>query len=429
MVGFVWPRLPRYNLEVQMMIHRYSQIMQLNNGVISRPPTSLADMVLRAYKVLPYQPVNQHDLLFHSNCLQYDLSLTYHFVKQSPAKGFTDNLRMALKTLATNTMNSWDPLRMCEEVMIWRSNFISQFDQRIPPDMQHCPIPLSSWVLHLSRTARAQNLPEIASQYIPQPPDGTTRSDSFEMWAEKAWISLDMNILDGKIFKDPEVSQLENLKESQLETFYYLKGLYFQKNRNISEAISCFNRASKGIKVWESISSIFYQRWKERGEASDASQCIKSCVHQLAQSSDVTKPMMRLLHIVLFSLDNQAVSASAMNSFPQVPTVHWIHYLPVLLSRPTEAQMYVFNHVLRSLILEFPQIIFYPLYTLYQSLGMPSDNPYYRPTTPFHGAVVEPAVGSVFSLSNAQSAQLSMTGRLSDKTASINVRPALHPHA
>ena len=398
MVTFMVPKLSSNNLEVQLMINRYYQITQLGSGTNVRPPTILTDMVLRSYKVLPHQPVNQHDLLFHANCLQFDLGMTYHFVKQGPVKGFTDNLRMPLKNLTINTLNPWDPLRMCEEVMNWRSSFITQFDQRIPPDMPHCPIPLSSWSLLLSRAARAQNLPEIAYQYImSQPPDSSSRYDSFETWAEKVWVSLDLNTLDGQIFKDPEVSQPENLKDSQLETLNYLKGLYFQKNRNISEAINCFNRASKGLKVWESFSSIFYQRWKEHGESNDANQCIKSCIHQLCQSSDVTKPMMRLLHIVLFSFENQTISTSALNNLPQVPTLHWIHYLPVLLSRPTETQMYLFNHVLRSIILEFPQIIFYPLYTLCQSLGMPTDNPYYRPTTPLHGAVVEPAVSLFFS--------------------------------
>ena len=429
MVSYMVPKLSSNSLEVQLMFTRFSQITQLNGGTNIRPPTILADMVLRSYKVLPHQPVNQHDLLFHANCLQFDLGMTYNFVKQTPAKGFTDNLRITLKNLMINTLNPWDPLRMCEEVMNWRSSFITQFDQRIPPDMPHCPIPLSSWSLLLSRAARAQNLPEIAYQYImSQPPDSSTRYDSFETWAEKVWVSLDLNTLDGQMFKEPEVSQLENLKDSQLETFNYLKGLYFQKNRNISEAINCFNRASKGIKVWESFSSIFYQRWKEHGESNDANQCIKSCIRQLCQSSDVTKPMMRLLHIVLFSFDNQTVSTSALSSLPQVPTLHWIHYLPVLLSRPTETQMYLFNHVLRSIILEFPQIIFYPLYTLCQSLGMPTDNPYYRPTTPFHGAVVEPTVPFVRS-PHSQSAQLAMAGRASDKTVPINVFDCHSPHS
>ena len=393
LISYLLPKRSPNNFEVQLMLTRYNQIMQLDGGTNIRPPTSLTGMVLHSYKMLPYQPVNQHDPLFYSNCLQYDLTMTYYFVKHTPAKGFTDDLRMALKNLTINTLNPWDPLRMYEEVMNWRSSFIQQFDQRIPADMQHCPIPLSSWTLYLSRAARMQNLPEIAYQYITTlPPDTSSRYDSFETWVEKVWVSLDLNTVDGQIFKEPEVSQLENLKDSQLETFYYLKGLYFQKNRNINEAINCFNRAANGIKVWESFSSLFYQRWTEHGETNDANQCIKSCFHQLCQNSDVSKPMMRFLHVVLFSLDNQGVSSNALSIMSKIPTRHWVHYLSVLLSRPTEAQMYMFNHVLRNLVMEYPQIVFYPLYTLYQSLGMTSDNPYYRPTTPFHGAVTEPTV-------------------------------------
>ena len=384
-----------HSFDVALINERFMLIeaLDLRRG---RRRSQLTDIILEAYRMLPYQPMNQYDSVFHMNCLQYDIHLSSLFAQVTPAKGFTDELRLVLKNLSVNTMNSWDSLKMCEDVMIWRSNFISQFDRRIPPDMPHCAISLSSWILMLSRSARSQNLPEIAYQYMASiPPDMSNRYETFENWKEKVMISLDLNITDNQLFKEPEMIQTENLKDDNLGSFYHLKGLYFQKMGNMTEAMGCFTKAYstyKYVKVCESFSSILYQRWKERGEVNDASQCINFCIQQLCCNNEVSKAMLRLLHIILFSLDNQIIQSHAMNNLGKVPITSWIHYLPLLLSRPSEAQVSVFYSVIKGLVMEFPQLIFYPLYTLCQSLGMPSDNLYNRPTTLFSGTIADASV-------------------------------------
>ena len=100
----------------------------------------------------------------------------------------------------------------------------------------------------------------------------------------------------------------------------------------------------------------------------------------------MTKAMSRFVHIA-FTLCEVPVIANAVSSVVlRIPLVVWFDFLSFLFSRPTETQFAMLFNVAKDLVAKYPQIAFFPLLTLCQTVGLKNDSAYANPTTLPSGA-------------------------------------------
>ena len=223
------------------------------------------------------------------------------------------------------------------------------------------------------------------------PTDSPSLLENLDKWKERANILLDMNCCDASVFAELERFQLDSLKEPQKSSIHYIKGVFFQKEQKLDDAITCFNRAVqvdlKNTKAWEAWATISYSRWCERGEVAEAKQCVNCCANYLAVNVDVYKVMPKLFHIILTCLDNQVITTHVATAIKRIPINVWLAFIPFILSYPKEAQIILFQNVLKDLIGKYPQVMFYPLHSLCLLQGMPCESTYAKPTTLYSGTI------------------------------------------
>ena len=213
--------------------------------------------------MLGYQPQSQHDSLFHNTYQYYNITLSQALMSQSATLGITDEVNSILKQMMSYVMNPWDPLSLCEDILIWRYNLLTEFIRKIPPEAPHGTLTPSLCYVMLARAARYQGLPDIAQEYLNMlPADSPSLLENLDKWKERANILLDLNCCDAGIFAELERFQLDTLKEPQKSSIHYIKGVYFQKEQKLDDAIAYFNRAVqadlKNTKAWEAWASISY---------------------------------------------------------------------------------------------------------------------------------------------------------------------------
>lgn len=100
-----------------------------------------------------------------------------------------------------------------------------------------------------------------------------------------------------------------------------------------------------------------------------------------------TKVMPKLFHIILTCLDNQVITTHVATAIKRIPINVWLAFIPFILSYPKEAQIILFQNVLKDLIGKYPQVMFYPLHSLCLLQGMPCESTYAKPTTLYSGTI------------------------------------------
>ena len=373
----------------QLLYDKWSIIQCIQNGSI-KYRSHLSEILIKNYRALPYQPVLEYDHLLHLLYQNNDITFSTLLMSCNPQKGFTNEVISILKPFNSYTMNNWDPLSMCEDILIWRSNLFSQFCQRVPADLPRSPISPHFYQIMLSRAARYLGLPEVAVEYLSSMPDSTSVLESLDKWKEKVMVMIDLGIHDPSVLTELDHYQLDSLTEGQKSTLFYTKGVYCSKEKRYDDAINFFMRAvkddnksdSKNAKAWDGWGGLLYQRWKERGDINDAKQCLLCCCQQLISNNEMAKAMSRFVHIA-FTLSDVATIVNRVATVVQrIPLMNWFNFLPFIFSRPTETQFAMMMGVVKELIAKYPQIAFYPLLTLCQSLGLKEESLYARQTVP-----------------------------------------------
>lgn len=376
----------------QLLLDKFYIIQAIRRGA-TRYRTRLSDLLQESYRMLGYQPQSQHDGLFHNAYQYYNITLSQALMNQSASLGITDEVNGILKQMMSYIMNPWDPLSLCEDILIWRYNLLTEFIRKIPAEAPHGNLTPSLCYVMLARAARYQGLPDIAQEYLNMlPTDSPSLLENLDKWKERANILLDMNCCDASvILLNWSVFQLDSLKEPQKSSIHYIKGVFFQKEQKLDDAITCFNRAVqvdlKNTKAWEAWATISYSRWCERGEVAEAKQCVNCCANYLAVNVDVYKVMPKLFHIILTCLDNQVITTHVATAIKRIPINVWLAFIPFILSYPKEAQIILFQNVLKDLIGKYPQVMFYPLHSLCLLQGMPCESTYAKPTTLYSGTI------------------------------------------
>ena len=376
----------------QLLFDKWSIIQCVQNGS-SKYRSHLSELLMKNYRAMGYQPLMAYDSLLHLLYQNNDITFSTLLVGCNPQKGFTNEVNSLLKSFNSYTMNSWDPLSMCEDILIWRGNLYTQFCQHVPPELPRSFISPYYYQIMLSRAARTLQLPEVAAEYLNSiPAESTSMMESLDKWKEKVLVMLDLGMHDASVLTELDHLQLDSMSEMQKSVLFYLKGLYCAKEKRFDDAVGFLMRAVKDDmkndgknevkypKAWECWGSLLYQRWKERGDVNDAKQCITGCAQQLLGSHEITKGMSRFLHIAFTLCEVPAIASTVSSIVLRIPLVIWFDFLSFLFARPTEAQFTMLFPVLKELVNKYPQIAFFPLLTLCQTAGMKNDSPYVRPT-------------------------------------------------
>ena len=392
----------------------------------------LRDLVLSGYRSLPIQPGNYYDGVLHAANQLNELSVSMQCVRG--LKTQKKSLAGLMKVFSESTMNSWDPLNLWEDILVWRETLCKDLmkqlgNESIAPYMN----PVYPALL-LSRAARSQGLPGVALEYLASyVNDASSPMYVFEKWKERAMISMDLNQHDPGIFTELERMKMDSLNSSQMSSCQYIRGLYAMKENHWEDAVTYFSKSvhtnQKYYKAWESWSGLIYKQWLRRQDVNDANQFINCCFQMLAMRPEGMHIVPSFLHVLFSHLDCKMIVSTVAKYMPVISPSVWLHFLPFFLSRPSEAQFAVFQRIIKGLAQKFFQTVFYPLYALALSLGMPCSNVFARPTMFYEGTIgcgmSEGMASGSYSLSgNARSLSSSVSGnvRLSPLSMPSNAR-------
>lgn len=139
----------------QLLLDKFYIIQAIRRGA-TRYRTRLSDLLQESYRMLGYQPQSQHDGLFHNAYQYYNITLSQALMNQSASLGITDEVNGILKQMMSYIMNPWDPLSLCEDILIWRYNLLTEFIRKIPAEAPHGNLTPSLCYVMLARAARYQ---------------------------------------------------------------------------------------------------------------------------------------------------------------------------------------------------------------------------------------------------------------------------------
>ena len=339
---------------------------------------SLSGVLLPIYRKQMIQPIVGYDSILQYIHQANDLNVSRLFLACNTTRGINDDAKHYLQLLNSYNVNSWDPLSIQEDLIIWKYYVYCYFFNRIPAENRNILSP-QVYQLQLSRSARHLGLPEVSVDYLSLIKPDSSHVLEIEKWKERVLVSIELGCHDVSILNEIEQLQYESLKDNQKATIQYTKGCFYMKEASKQDdAIKCFNVAltsdARNMKTIEKLGKLYYDRWKDHGDINDACQCLKCCYNQIRATTDLYQVMVRFFHIIFYSLDNQHIVdcvASLFQDVNKLPNASvWIPYLPFLLSRPSKTQITIFNNVINNLTRRYPFVVFYPLLTLCQSLGI-----------------------------------------------------------
>ena len=349
----------------------------------------LRDAVMSGYRALPSQPGDYYDGILHAANQLNELSVSMQCVRG--LKTQKKSLVGLTKVFSEVTMNSWDPLALWEDILVWRETLCKELAKQLGEPIAPYMNPAYPALL-LSRAARSQGLPEVALEYLaPYVGDASSPMYVFEKWKERAMISMDLGQHEPGIFTELERMKMDSLNSTQMSSCQYIRGLYATKESHWEDAAAYFSKSvysnKKYYKAWESWSGLLYKQWLRRQDVKDASQFINCCFQMLALRPEGMQIVPSFLHVLFAHLDCKMIVATAAKDMPVISSSVWLHFLPFFLSRPSEAQFAVFQMIVRGLAQKAFQSVFYPLYTLALSLGLPCTSVFARPTTLYEGTI------------------------------------------
>ena len=349
----------------------------------------LRDAVMSGYRALPSQPGDYYDGILHAANQLNELSVSMQCVRG--LKTQKKSLVGLTKVFSEVTMNSWDPLALWEDILVWRETLCKELAKQLGEPIAPYMNPAYPALL-LSRAARSQGLPEVALEYLaPYVGDASSPMYVFEKWKERAMISMDLGQHEPGIFTELERMKMDSLNSTQMSSCQYIRGLYATKESHWEDAAAYFSKSvysnKKYYKAWESWSGLLYKQWLRRQDVKDASQFINCCFQMLALRPEGMQVVPSFLHVLFAHLDCKMIVATAAKDMPIISSSVWLHFLPFFLSRPSEAQFAVFQMIVRGLAQKAFQSVFYPLYTLALSLGLPCTSVFARPTTLYEGTI------------------------------------------
>ena len=346
--------------------------------------------MLSGYRSLPIQPGNYYDGILHTANQLNELSVSMQCVRGLKAQ--KKSLGGLMKVFSESTLNSWDPLSLWEDILVWRETLSKDLMKQFGSEaVAPCMNPVYPALL-LSRAARSQGLPEVALEYLaPYVNDASSPMYVFEKWKERAMISMDLNQHDPGIFTELERMKMDSLNNSQMSSCQYIRGLYAMKESHWDDAVTYFSKSvhtnKKYYKAWESWSGLIYKQWLRRHDVKDAGQFVNCCFQMLALRPEGMQIVPSFIHVLFSHLDCKMIVSTVAKDMPVISPSVWLHFLPFFLSRPSEAQFAVFQLIMKGLAQKAFQTVFYPLYTLALLLGMPCSSVFARPTMYYEGTI------------------------------------------
>ena len=350
---------------------------------------TLREVILANYRTLPVQPSNQYDGVLHAANQYHEFAMSVRFM-QIRIPGKENDLPNVIKMYTECMMNTWDPLSMWEDILLWRANLCLKMAEAGSNDMNSPYITPVYPIILISRAARQQNLPEIALEYLnsfpTQKPGGSQENlmpssvssiCEFERWKERQHISLNCGIQDISAFAELKIDQLN---DSQKASCQYLRGLFAQKESRVDDAIAYFYNSIQSSRrywrPWEALTQIFFSQWKRTNDVKYVQQILNCCFQLLLTRIDNIKIIPQLLQVLFAVSDNHQIVRDASNIFVHISPNIWLPFLPLLLSRPSRQQFAVLESIISVSARRYPQAVFFPLHVLCMNLGMPVHSHY-----------------------------------------------------
>ena len=350
---------------------------------------TLREVILSHYRTLPVQPSNQYDGVLHAANQFHEFNLSVRFM-QTRIPGKENDLPNIIKMYTECTMNTWDPLSMWEDILLWRANLCRKMAEAGCNDMNSPYITPVYPIILITRAARQHNFPEIALGYLNSVPAQDPASSQgnfmpssvssiceFERWKERQHIALNCGTQDISAFAELKIDQLN---DSQKASCQYLRGLFAQKESRVDDAIAYFYNSIQSNRrywrPWEALTQIFFSQWKRTNDVKYVQQFISCCFQLLLTHIDKIKIIPQLLQVLFAVAENHQIVRDASNVFMRISPNIWLPFLPLLLSRPSRSQFAVLENIIAVSARRYPQAVFFPLHVLCMNLGMPFQSHY-----------------------------------------------------
>ena len=352
------------------------------------------------FQMLPYQPTNQYDPVLHLLHCYSDI-ITSAFLIANRKTRNDNSVRLMLKPFNECLLSPSDPLCMWDDLFSWRCTFSSILLRSDPSENLRRLLSPSSYMLRLVSTARKQNNPTMATEYLKLVSvDSRNVSGMLLRWIERAKTIIALKIKNSSVFTDLDGIAMDSLNGSQTAGVFTLQGSYKLIEDKTEEAMALFWKAVHAdgnfVSAWENLSDLHYKQWTVSHDAKAAQNCVACCMNVFMRKISDFKSIDRFLRIVLSALDDNQAGWIDPNSILNVADSVWLWYLPFLFSYPSEAQFALFTPVITKLIAKYPQIVFYPLTVLAMNAGMQVTDYNLMQTTLLSGSIEGSAVRFFF---------------------------------
>ena len=118
----------------------------------------LRDAVMSGYRALPSQPGDYYDGILHAANQLNELSVSMQCVRG--LKTQKKSLVGLTKVFSEVTMNSWDPLALWEDILVWRETLCKELAKQLGEPIAPYMNPAYPALL-LSRAARSQSVSPV----------------------------------------------------------------------------------------------------------------------------------------------------------------------------------------------------------------------------------------------------------------------------
>lgn len=348
------------------------------------------------FQMLPYQPTNQYDPVLHLLYCYSDVLTSAFFINNRKTRN-ENAIRLMLKPFSECLLSPSDPLCMWDDLFSWRSTFSSVLLRSDSSENLRRLLSPSSYTLRLVSTARKQNNPTMAAEYLKLVSvDSRNVSGMLLRWTERAKLIIDLKIKNSSVFTDLDGIAMDSLSGNQTAIVFRLQGSYKLVEDKTEEAMALFWKAVHAdcnlISAWENLSDLYYKQWTASHDAKAAQNCVACCMNVFMRKISDFKSIDRFLRIVLSALEENQAGLIDPNNILSIADFVWLWYLPFLFSYPSEAQFALFTPVITKLIAKYPQIVFYPLTVLAMNAGMQITDYNLMQTTLLNGSIEGSAV-------------------------------------